>query len=807
MKTGCRYLATLRWRTETMLRPALAALCLVFSCVSGAAEFAPLQSVRLLDSPFLAAQDRNIAYLMAMEPDRLLAPYLEEAGLEPRAEKYGNWESTGLGGHIGGHYLTALSLAWASTGREDIKNRLDHMLVELRRAQLAQGDGYLGGVPDGRRLLNELAAGDVRADLFSLNGYWVPWYNLHKTFAGLRDAWLYTANPLARTMLLEWADWAAGLAASLDDEQMQAMLRTEHGGLNEVFADVYLISGEDRYLGLARRFSHRSILTPLLDGEDRLTGLHANTQIPKVIGFERIAQLGGPEEWQEDWHQAARFFWDTVVNRRSVAIGGNSVREHFHQVDDFSPMIAEIEGPETCNTYNMLKLTQLLFAAEPGASYADYYERALYNHILASQDPLSGGLVYFTPMRPQHYRVYSTVHDAMWCCVGSGIENHVKYGEFIYALDGPDLLVNLFIPSQLDWPAKGLKLRQVNRFPDRPETQLVFDAEVKTGLKLRFPEWAAGSPDVRINGEKQDAEVGADGYIRLARDWKAGDTVTLQLPMETRLEQMPGGEDWYAILHGPVVLAAATSPFENEVLDFYADGSRMGHIPSGQMCPLERTPVFVADSPDFAGHIERVGNGDLRFRFSARSGMPELEALELIPFYRLHHSRYVLYWPYSTPQQLAARKESAAAEEAARMALERMTLDEVAPGEQQPEVEHGFEGIDTEAGVNFGRHWRHAAGWFGYSLSDPQGEARILRIDYWGADAGRTFTIEMNGVVVAQVTSSGEHGAGFVSVDYPLSAEVVAASRNGKHRLRFIAGQDSIAGGVYGIRLLRGKPD
>ena len=785
-------------------RTLLLALALVLCGNARAADYFPLDQVRLLDGPFRKAQDNNIRYLMALEPDRLLAPYLEEAGLKPKAEKYGNWESSGLGGHIGGHALTALSLAWAATGRQDVRDRLDYMLQELRRAQIANGNGYLGGVPGSEKLWRELAAGDVRADLFGLNDYWVPWYNLHKVFAGLRDAWLYTDNALARTMLIEWADWAAGLVANLDDEQMQAMLRTEHGGMNEVFADVAEITGNPHYLVTARRFSHRSILDPLLAEQDRLTGLHANTQIPKVIGFERIAQQAN----DAGWHRAARFFWETVVNERSVAIGGNSVREHFHDKHDFTPMIQEVEGPETCNTYNMLKLTRLLYAAEARPEYVEYYERALYNHILASQDPATGGLVYFTPMRPQHYRVYSQVHEAMWCCVGSGIENHVKYGAFIFAHEGDDLIVNLFIPARLEWPAKGLVVRQETRFPDGSGTQLVFETDADIGLRLRWPSWAADdTPDVRINGKAHAVTVSTDGTIYLQRQWKKGDTVSLRLPMATRLEQMPDGQDYYAILYGPIVLAAATTPFPGESLDFYADDSRMGHIASGEMCPLERTPVFVSDSPDFADRIERIDGEGLRFRFTGRVGEYELAATELIPFFRLHRARYVVYWPFSTPEKLAARQSTAAAEEAVRLELERLTIDKIAPGEQQPEAEHDFEGVDTEAGVNFGRHWRHAAGWFGYTLRDPDGEARYLRIDYWGADAGRTFTIEMNGMVIAEVTSTGEHGAEFVSIDYPLDEAVLAAGEHGKHRLRFVAGEGSIAGGIYGVRLMRELPE
>lgn len=781
-----------------------AAVLLPFVCSAvPAAEFFPLHDVRLLDSPFRDAQDRDIEYMLAMEPDRLLAPYLTEAGLPPRAENYGNWESSGLNGHIGGHYLTALSLAWASTGRQDLRRRLQYMLDELQRAQEENGNGYVGGVPNGRELWEQVAAGDIRADAFGLNGAWVPWYNLHKLAAGLRDAWRYAGSEQARDMLVAFADWADGLVAELSDEQVQTMLGAEHGGMNEVFADVAAITGDRRYLALARRFSHRRLLDPLIAGQDRLNGLHANTQIPKVVGFERIAELDGDDAW----HRAAEFFWETVVNERSVAIGGNSVREHFNDKQDFGPMIREIEGPETCNTYNMLRLTRLLYRDRPDLRYVRYYERALYNHILSSQDPATGGLVYFTPIRPEHYRVYSQVDQGMWCCVGSGIENHVKYGAFVYARDGNTLYVNLFIPSRLAWPEQGLALRQENRFPDGPGTRLVFERDAGIRVRLRYPAWAATDrPVLRINGEDQHVTARPGSYIDLERQWKRGDTISLDLPMDIATERLPDGSDYYAILYGPIVLAAATTPFADEVLDFYADDSRMGHIPAGPMCPPEQIPVFVADNPDFAKHIRRVGEGELRFRFSGNTVAAALQDLELQPFFRVHRSRYLLYWPYSTPEKLPLRRTGAAQEEAARLELARLTIDEVAPGEQQPEVEHDFAGEKTDTGMNFGRHWRHAARWFGYTLTDPGDEARFLRIDYWGADRDRSFSIEMNGVTVAKVTLSGEQGAEFVSVDYPLDETVRAGARNGRHRLRFVADDGSLAGGIYGIRLLRDVP-
>ena len=366
-------------------------------------SYFPLQDVKLLESPFLQAQQTDLHYIMAMEPDRLLAPFLREAGLTPKAPSYTNWENTGLDGHIGGHYISALSMMYAATGDTAIYRRLNYMLNELHRAQQAVGTGFIGGTPGSLQLWKEIKAGNIRAGGFDLNGKWVPLYNIHKTYAGLRDAYLYAGNDLARQMLVALTDWMIDITAGLTDQQMQDMLRSEHGGLNETFADVAEITGDKKYLELARRFSHKVILDPLVKDEDRLTGMHANTQIPKVIGYKRIADLAQ----DQNWDHAARFFWNTVVNHRSVCIGGNSVREHFHPADNFTSMLNDVQGPETCNTYNMLRLTKMLYQTSPDIRFADYYERALYNHILASQQPTKGGFVYFTPMRPGHYRVYS----------------------------------------------------------------------------------------------------------------------------------------------------------------------------------------------------------------------------------------------------------------------------------------------------------------------------------------------------------------------------------------------------------------
>ncbi len=430
--------------------------------------------------------------------DRLLAPYLREAGLETKAKPYGNWESSGLDGHTAGHYLSALSTMIASgadTPDGELKHRLDYMVSELGRCQKVSTDGYVGGVPGSAELWKAIAAGNVD----TINRKWVPWYNLHKLYAGLRDAYWFAGNQQARKILVRCGDWCGQITAGLSEEQMQRMLGQEHGGMNEVLADIYAITGDEKYLRLAQRFNHQAVLDPLERHEDQLTGKHANTQIPKVVGLERIATLTG----DTNADSGARFFWENVTGKRTVAFGGNSVSEHFNDPKNFSGMLESREGPETCNTYNMLRLTEELFASRPSAVYADYYERALYNHILASINTERPGYVYFTPIRPEHYRVYSQPDKCFWCCVGTGMENPGKYGEFIYAQATNGVYVNLFIASEINVTNLGLTLRQETIFPDEPRTRLTLKLKksVAFTLFIRHPAWVAtGEFSVKVNG-------------------------------------------------------------------------------------------------------------------------------------------------------------------------------------------------------------------------------------------------------------------------------------------------------------------
>ena len=768
--------------------------------VATPAQMLPLASVRLLEGPFADAVKANRTYLLALEPDRLLAPYLREAGLEPKAKPYGNWESSGLAGHTGGHYLSALSTMIASgadTPDGELRRRLNYMISELDRCQKASGDGYVGGVPGSRELWKSVAAGDVEA----VNHKWVPWYNLHKTFAGLRDAYLIAGNTKARDILVRCGDWCEKITSGLSDDQMQQMLGQEHGGMNEVLADIYAITGDEKYLRLARRFCHKAVLDPLERHQDQLTGKHANTQIPKVIGLERIATLTGDPEADS----GARFFWENVTGKRSVAFGGNSVSEHFNDPKNFSGMLESREGPETCNTHNMLRLTEQLFASRPSAAYADYYERALYNHILASINTERPGFVYFTPIRPDHYRVYSQPDQCFWCCVGTGMENPGKYGEFIYAQATNGLYINLFIASEITVTNLGLTLRQETAFPDEARTKLTLKLKKRSEftLHIRHPGWvAAGEFSVKVNGKPFAVSSTPSSYVELRRKWRNGDRVEIELPMRTTVERLPDGSDWVAILRGPIVLASPAGT--NDLRGLYANDSRMGHVASGPLVPLDQVPVLLSSANELPLHVKADASGPMHFHLADVIEPSAAYGLPLIPFFRLHDKRYQMYWQLTTKEELAAKRERLAAEERAKALHEVNTLDRVAPGEQQPEVEHDYAGEKSDSGMRNGQRWRRGE-WFQYTLATRGEKSVELAVTYWGGDAGCAYDILAKGELLATETVDNSKPGQYFEKRYSLPAKVLSGAANGRITIKFSAKPGATAGGIYDVRLM--KPD
>ncbi len=593
----------------------------------------PLQDVRLLDGPFLHAQQRDLAYLVSLQPDRMLHNFRVNAGLEPKAPVYGGWESEEpwveirCHGHTLGHYLAAASLMHASTGDAVMKRRVDYIVSELQECQRASGTGLVCAFPDGAAQLENAVAGRPIVG--------VPWYTMHKIFAGLRDAHLHAGSAPALEVLKRLADWTAAQTRSMTDEQFQKMLATEHGGMNEVLADVAALTGDSKYLALARRFSHEALLAPLSDARDPLDGLHANTQIPKVAGFQRLFELTGDDRYA----RAARFFWKTVVTRRSFVTGGHGDREHFFPPAEFAKHLDSAKTMETCCTHNMLRLTRMLFQDAPSAAYGDYYERALYNGILASQDPESGMMTYFQATRPGYVRLYNTPERSFWCCTGTGIENHARYGDSIY-FHGPGALwINLFIPSVVTWNEAGLTLRQTTKFPDSPDTKLTVTVErpTRVTLHIRKPGWCSGMA-VRVNGNPVDPAAAPNGYVGIEREWRSGDVVNVRLPMTLLAELLPATTDTAAFVYGPIVLAGRLG--------------RAGITPGSQIIVNEResgnmlqadveVPVLVGDAQTICGRILQDGRNPLSFR---TTGVARPKDVELAPYFRLAHERYNLYW-------------------------------------------------------------------------------------------------------------------------------------------------------------------
>jgi uncharacterized protein len=760
----------------------------------------PLSSVILEEnSPFHHAQQTDLKYILELDPDRLLAPFLIDAGIPTKAERYGNWENTGLDGHIGGHYLSALSFMYASTANQKIEQRLGYMIDKLAECQQKNGTGYVGGIPGGQAIWKEIAQGKIEADNFSLNKKWVPLYNIHKLFAGLRDAYIVAGNKKALDILVKLADWFLNTTSPLSDDQIQQMLRSEHGGMNEVFADIAVITGNDKYLAMAKKLSHRKILDPLIAGRDELTGIHANTQIPKVVGYKRIADLSKDTSWSH----AADFFWNTVVKNRSISIGGNSVREHFNPPTDFSSMLESNQGPETCNSYNMLRLTNLLFLSDPQVRYMDYYERTLYNHILSSQHP-NGGFVYFTPIRPMHYRVYSQPQQSFWCCVGSGLENHGKYGEMIFAHNDKDIYVNLFIASTLQWKEKGITLKQTTSFPysESSSIKVTVKTPSRFRINIRHPEWVKeGELKIRVNGKDLRVNSKPSSFASIDRQWTSGDLITVNLPMRTTVEYLPDQSSWASFVHGPIVLAAPADT--SNMVGLLADDSRMGHEAKGKFVPIEEAPMIIKKEASLSAKVKQMPNKPLRFSASEIIYPVKYRNLELKPFFEVHDARYMMYWQVTSPENLEKVIEAARIKEKESLALEASTIDKVAVGEQQPEVEHNFKGARTELGNTNGQAWRTAQGWFSYDLKNENKAGKFLKLTYDGRGGKRKFDVLINDVLVKTIELDASTQNKVLVADIEIPAEIINSAKEDRVTVKFAASENSSTGRIFFLRLVK----
>ena len=764
----------------------------------------PLGDITLLDGPLKHARDLNVQVLLKYDCDRMLAPYRKEAGLQPRKPSYPNWD--GLDGHVGGHYLSALAIN-AATGNEECRKRMEYMISELQLVLDANNQrpeawchNYIGGVPNSAKMWTAFSKGDFGPYF----GTWAPFYNIHKMYAGLRDAWLYCGNEQAKNLFLKFCDWAVDITRDLNDEQMEKMLGNEHGGMNEVLADAYAITGEQKYLDCARRFSHRMLLVPLENGKDCLDNMHANTQIPKVIGYQRIAELAHDVQY----HNASEYFWEIVTRQRSLALGGNSRREHFPTKENCIDYINDIDGPESCNTYNMLKLTEDLNRVKPNGMYGDFYETAMFNHILSAQHPQHGGYVYFTPARPRHYRNYSAPNEAMWCCVGTGMEDHGKYGQFVWTHDkgvkaeDDALYVNLFVASELNWKDRKMVIRQQTAFP-YAESSVVEVAKGKGTfiLKVRKPSWCE---NFTVKGVGFDADsYEENGFVCMKRKWKKGDQVKISMPMHAYIKPMINVPQYVAIMYGPILLGMKTGT--EDMRSLIADDSRFGQYAGGKKLALDEAPILLPKHlDDIAKDLKPVPGKPLHFKLATR--MENAIDGELQPFFEIHDSRYMMYWLALGENDYKAYMQKLADEEKARQALEARTVDKVNPGEQQPETDHNMEADVTERGNTEGVFFRDARdGHFFSYLMQTKGETNLsLQLKFWGQDEWRTseFDIYVNDKLLCSVNNSHRwRTTQFKTVDYAIPSEFVKGKK--EIRVKFVAHKGKQVGQIYGVRLVK----
>jgi hypothetical protein len=596
------------------------------------AQIFALDEVQLEEGPYREAMERNSAYLLSLDSNRFLHFFYVTAGLPPKAETYGGWETKV--GRMLGHYLSACSMYVRATGAPEFQQRQNYVVDELAACQRANGNGYVGGVPEADRIFHEIAAGNIDITKGALNGVHAPWYMLHKMCAGLRDAYAYGGNQEALTVLTGFSDWAAALTGRLSEAEMQKMLEAEHGGMNEVFADLYAITRNEKYLTLSRRFNHQAVLDPLTRGVDDLDGLHANTQIPTVLGLYTQYEVTGDREAK----RGGEFFWHTVTANRSYVIGGDSDKEHFYKIGQMGQNLSPATA-ETCNSYNMVKLTDRLFADDPREELAAYQERVLWNDILASQDKTTPGMTYYMSLAPGHFKTFSTPFDSFWCCVGTGMENHAKYGESLYFSSPHELWINQFVASTVKWKERGIELVQTTSFPHEPRSEWKIRCEkpVDAVIYLRHPKWAGEGFAVAVNGKKTAGSV-PGSYVKLKRKWQNGDVIVASLPMQLAVEPMRDDPEWNAILYGPIVLAGLLGTDQMPPAAPYATANQLEF----RSVPDPQVPTLNAAISKISEWLKQTG--PLEFRTS------ETSTRESVPFVPLAHvtkERYSVYWKLS----------------------------------------------------------------------------------------------------------------------------------------------------------------
>ena len=763
----------------------------------------PLSDVRLTGGPLKQAQELDAKYLLELEPDRMMYYLRKSAGLEPKAKTgYGGWDGPGrnLTGHIAGHYLSAVSYMFAATGDPRFKQRADYMVEQLKEVQDAQGDGYIGALKgdervggtnrlvDGKKLFEQLARGQIRSGGFDLNGMWSPWYVQHKIYAGLRDAYHYTGNRTALDVEIKFAGWAGSIVTNLTDAQDQRMLNTEYGGMNEVLADLYADTGEKQWLALSDKFEHKSFVDPLARHEDILGGKHENMEIPKMIGDEARYLYTG----NETDGSAANFFWDQVVFHHSFATGGAGHDEYFGPADKLNDIVQGRDA-ESCPVYNMLKLSRTLFAVQPDIKYADFQERAVFNHVLASIDPTNGRMCYMVPVGQGVQHEYQDMFRDFTCCVGTGMEDMAIIGDGIYYESGDKLWVNLYTPSSADWKTRSVKLEMQTDLPDGENVmlKLATKSRKKFTLALRRPAWAGDGFSVTVNGQAVPDLPRPDSYVEITRAWRNGDTVALVLPKRLHEEPLPDNPRRVALMWGPLVLAGDLGPANR--------GGGYGR----RGAQSENIPVFVAADQPLAGWLKPVPGQPGVFR---TDGVGQPTNVTFKPFYQLPERTYGIYWDLFTPGEWRQKAVDIAAARERQSKLELATVAFVQPGQMQSERDFNEQGEDTSPDQVMDRPARRGRNWFSFDLPVDSSHPMAIVVTYYSDEwRKRTFDILVDGQKIGEQVVGKGGAPHFFDVEYAIPADLVKDKQ--KVTVRFHATNENEIAAVFGIRTIRSDED
>ena len=755
----------------------------------------PLSHVRLTGGPLKAAQEADAKYLLELQPDRMLAFLRQRAGLKPKAEGYGGWDGPGrnLTGHIAGHYLSAVSLMWAATGDVRFKERATYIVEQLKEIQDAQGDGYIGALQDGqgvdgKQRFVDLSNGVIRSGGFDLNGLWSPWYVEHKLFAGLRDAYRYTDNATALQVEIKFAGWVEKILSKLNDDQLQRMLATEFGGMNEVLAELYADTADQRWLVLADKFHQKSTLDSLAEDHDILAHTHGNTQVPKVYGaLMRYVYTGNEPD-----AETAKFFWDRVVNHYSFATGGHGKNEYFGEPDKLDDMV-DGRTAETCNVYNMLKMTRTLFSVAPDIRYADFHERALFNHILASQDPRDGTVSYMLPVGRGVQHEYQRKFEDFTCCVGTGMESHALHGAGIYYYKGSEeFWIGLYAPSIAKWDSAGVEVETTTDFPlgESASVKIRTKTPKKFTLALRRPYWAGDGFSVKVNGQSLKDIPPADSYVKITRVWKQDDTVDLNLPKVLRKEPLPDNPSRTAIMWGPLVLAGDLGP---EV---------RGNENDEENPPAPSAPPIVVTDELLQQWLKPESGKPGWFK---TTGVGLAQDIEFAPFYELPRRKYAVYWDVFTPEEWNQRSAAYKAEQEKQQKLQAATIAFAQPGEMQSERDFNEQGENTAPLLWRGRHGRSGKGWFSFDVPVENTHPVALWVTYGGEGHRKsTFDILIDGKKIGEYVAlprSPEQDAHFVDANYAIPKELIGGKS--KVTVRFQATDGNEIRGIFGVRTVR----